>query len=55
MSRPDGENGADRAAVRPRSAGRLDTVSQRYRVEPAMSYVDAATKAKDPAFWGKKP
>jgi hypothetical protein len=31
------------------------TTTQRYRVEPAMSYVDAATKAKDPAFWGKKP
>jgi hypothetical protein len=35
--------------------GLLDTVTQRFRVEPAMSYVDAATKAKDPAFWGKKP
>lgn len=31
------------------------TVStQRYRLDPKQSYVDAATKAKDPAFWGKK-
>jgi hypothetical protein len=35
--------------------GLLSTVTQRFRVEPAMSYVDAATKAKDPAFWSKKP
>jgi hypothetical protein len=35
--------------------GVLSVVTQRFRVEPAMSYVDAATKAKDPAFWGKKP
>jgi hypothetical protein len=35
--------------------GLAKTVTQRFRIEPAMSYVDAATKAKDPAFWGKKP
>jgi hypothetical protein len=35
--------------------GLISTVTQRFRVEPAMSYVDAATKAKDPAFWTKKP
>jgi hypothetical protein len=33
----------------------ISIVTQRFRVEPAMSYMDAATKAKDPAFWGKKP
>jgi hypothetical protein len=33
----------------------ISVTTQRYRVEPAMSYVDAATKAKDPAFWAKKP
>jgi hypothetical protein len=31
--------------------GLLSTVTQRFRVDPGMSYVDAATKAKDPAFW----
>lgn len=35
--------------------GLLSVVTQRFRVEPAMSYVDAAAKAKDPAFWGRKP
>lgn len=35
--------------------GVLNTVTQRFRVEPAMSYVDAATKAKDPEFWNRKP
>lgn len=34
--------------------GVLTTVTQRFRVDPAMSYVDAATRAKDPAFWGPK-
>jgi hypothetical protein len=34
--------------------GILSIVTQRYKVEPSMSYVDAATKAKDPAFWGAK-
>jgi hypothetical protein len=35
--------------------GVSSTVTQRYRVSPSMSYVDAATRAKDPAFWGAKP
>lgn len=34
--------------------GVLKTVSQRFRVDPSMSYVDAATRAKDPAFWSPK-
>jgi hypothetical protein len=34
--------------------GVLSTITQRFRVDPAMSYVDAATMAKDPAFWGPK-
>jgi hypothetical protein len=34
--------------------GVLSTATQRYRVSPSMSYVDAATRAKDPAFWGAK-
>jgi hypothetical protein len=34
--------------------GVLSTVTQRFRVDPVMSYVDAATKAKDPAFWSPK-
>jgi hypothetical protein len=33
----------------------ISVTTQRYRVEPGMSYVDAATKAKDPAFWAKEP
>jgi hypothetical protein len=35
--------------------GVISVTSQHYRVEPTMSYVDAATRAKDPAFWEKKP
>lgn len=35
--------------------GLISTVTQRFRVAPGMSYVDAATKAKDPAFWTKRP
>jgi hypothetical protein len=34
--------------------GTLSIVTQRFRVDPGMSYVDAATIAKDPAFWGPK-
>lgn len=30
----------------------LSTVMHRYALSPKMSYVDAATKAADPAFWG---
>ena len=28
-------------------------VTNRYRIDPKMSYVSAATRAKDPKFWGK--
>jgi hypothetical protein len=34
--------------------GVLNVVTQRFKVEPSMSYVDAATRAKVPAFWGPK-
>jgi hypothetical protein len=34
--------------------GLAEVFTQRFRVEPGMSYVDAATKAKDPAFWSPK-
>lgn len=34
----------------------LNLVTNRYRLDPKQSFVDAATKAKDPAFWSpKKP
>ena len=29
--------------------------TNRYRVDPGQSYVNAETKAKNPAFWAKKP
>ena len=29
------------------------SVTNRFRLDPDMSYVDAATKAADPAFWGR--
>lgn len=29
-----------------------NSVTNRFRLDPSMSYVDAATKAADPAFWG---
>lgn len=32
----------------------LSTVSYRYALSPTMSYVDAATKAADPVFWGMR-
>lgn len=32
----------------------LNISTNRYRLDPKQSYVDAATKAKDPAFWGPK-
>jgi hypothetical protein len=32
----------------------LGLTRNRYRLDPKQSYVDAATKAKDPAFWSKK-
>lgn len=34
----------------------LSVATNRYRLDPRQSFVDAATKAKDPAFWSpKKP
>lgn len=35
--------------------GVINVSSNRYRLDPKQSYVDAATKAKDPAFWNPKP
>jgi hypothetical protein len=32
----------------------ISAESNRYRLSPSMSYVDQATKAKDPAFWTQK-
>jgi hypothetical protein len=32
----------------------LNVSTNRYRVDPKQSYVDAAAKAKDPAFWNAK-
>lgn len=32
----------------------LNVSTNRYRLDPKQSYVDAATKAKDPAFWNPK-
>jgi len=32
-------------------AGLINTETNRFRLDPGQSYVDAATKAKDPAFW----
>jgi hypothetical protein len=31
--------------------GLISATTNRYRLDPRQSYVDAATKAKDPAFW----
>ena len=31
--------------------GLINAETQRFRLDPAQSYVDAATKAKDPTFW----
>jgi len=33
------------------SSGLINAETQRFRLDPAQSYVDAATKAKDPKFW----
>jgi len=33
----------------------LSTVSNRFRLDPGMSYVPAETRQKDPAFWMPKP
>jgi hypothetical protein len=32
----------------------INVSTNRYRLDPKQSYVDAATKAKDPAFWTPK-
>ena len=32
----------------------LNVVTNRYRLDPGQSYVNAETKAMDPAFWAKK-
>ena len=39
------------------TAGMINAETQRFRLDPGQSYVDAATKAKDPKFWspGAKP
>jgi hypothetical protein len=34
--------------------GLINVETNRYRVDPRMSYVDKATRAQDPAFWGPK-
>jgi hypothetical protein len=33
----------------------INAETQRFRLDPGQSYVDAATKAKDMAFWTSKP
>jgi hypothetical protein len=37
------------------TAGMINAETHRFRLDPTQSYVDAATKAKDPAFWTPKP
>ena len=37
------------------TAGMINAETQRFRLDPGQSYVDAATKAKDTAFWASKP
>lgn len=34
--------------------GLINSVTNRYRLDPGQSYVNAETKAKDPAFWNPK-
>jgi len=36
------------------SSGLINAETQRFRLDPVQSYVDAATKAKDAAFWSPK-
>ena len=36
------------------TSGMINAETQRFRLDPGQSYVDAATKAKDPAFWSPK-
>jgi hypothetical protein len=33
----------------------ISVSTNRYRLDPGQSYVNAETKAKDPAFWARKP
>ena len=42
------------ALLKYRTDGIASTVTQRFRINPAMSYVSAATREKDPKFWGLK-
>lgn len=45
----------EQAALQKFSAeGLLSVETNRYRLDPSMSYVPAETKAADPAFWSKK-
>ena len=37
------------------TAGMINTETHRFRLDAKQSYVDAATKAKDPAFWSPRP
>jgi hypothetical protein len=37
------------------SDGTVNTVTNRYRLDPVQSYVPAETRQKDPAFWNPKP
>ncbi len=42
----------DELAVMEKAVGGIINIeTQRFRVDPAMSYVDQATRAQDPAFW----
>ncbi|MDQ3696785.1 MAG: hypothetical protein M3373_01995 [Gemmatimonadota bacterium] len=36
------------------TVGLINTETQRFRLDPGQSYVDAATKAKDPGFWAPR-
>ena len=35
------------------SSGLVNTETQRFRLDPAQSYVNAATRAEDPKFWSR--
>jgi hypothetical protein len=37
------------------TTGMINAETQRFRLDPQQSYVDAATKAKDLTFWTGKP
>jgi hypothetical protein len=37
------------------TTGMINAETQRFRLDPGQSYVDAATKAKDTAFWSTAP